>query len=160
MINNLTIRDAKIIFRNFSGKATNYTPEGRRTFSVLIDDEELVNALRCDGWNVKILRKRNPDDSQHYHIPVAVFYGNYPPSVTMISGRTKTLLDESTIQLLDWADIEKVDLTIRPRPYEAAGRKGIKAYLKTMYVTVQEDELAADYADLDAPGSDEEDMSF
>lgn len=160
MANNLTIRDARIIFPNFSGKATNYTPEGRRTFSVLIDDEDMANALIQDGWNVKMLRKRNPDDPQHYHIPVAIFYGNYPPSVTMISGNTKTVLDESTIQLLDWADIEKVDLTIRPRSYEAAGRKGIKAYLKTMYVTVQEDELAAEYAYLDTPYSNETDASF
>lgn len=160
MANNLTIRDARIIFRNFSGKATNFTPEGRRTFSVLIDDEGLANALLQDGWNVKTLRKRNPDDPQHYHLPVSVFYGNYPPSIVMISGRTKTVLDESTVQLLDWADIEKVDLTIRPRAYEAAGRKGIKAYLKTMYVTVQEDELAAEYADLDAPYSNDEDVPF
>lgn len=155
-MNNLTIRNAHILFKNFSGKPTQYTSEGRRTFSVLIDDEEFAKTLSNDGWNVKPLRKRDPDDPQHYHLPVAVFYGNYPPMVTIVSGNTKTLLDESTVNMIDWAEIKKVDLTIRPRPYEAAGRKGIKAYLKTMFVTIEEDELAAEYADIGTNYNEEE----
>lgn len=160
MANNLTIRNAKIIFRNFAGAEKAFNPKGRRNFSVIIDDANLARQLMADGWNLKPLKKRDEDEDQRYHLSVAVNYGPYPPQITLVCGRTKTSLDESTVQMIDWADIEKVDLTIRPREYEVGGRKGVKAYLKVMYVTVQEDELAADYADLDEPYSEEEDIPF
>ena len=158
-MNNLTLRNAKIIFRNFAGKASKFQPEGRRTFSVIIEDDRLVHDLSADGWLLKPLKKRDEDEPQRYHLPVAVYFGNYPPQVVMVSGNQKTYLDESTIQTLDWADILNVDLTIRPREYKIAGRAGIKAYLKTMVVTIQEDELLAELNDSE-PYSDEEDVPF
>lgn len=148
-MNNITIRDASIIFRNFSGKPTQFTPEGRRSFSVIIDDEGFASALREDGWNVKPLKQRDPDEPIHYQLPVAVFFGNYPPQIKLRSGNNMTDLGEETVGSLDWADILRVDLTIRPRMYENAGRKGVKAYLKTMIVTVEEDELLAEYDNLE-----------
>lgn len=154
-MNNLTIRDAQIIFKNFSGKPSKFTPEGRRSFSVVIDDADLAASLSGDMWNIKELRKRDPDEDTHWQLPVAVNYGPYPPTIFMIVGSNKVLLDESTVSQLDWAEIVKVDMVIRPREYEIAGRKAIKAYLKTMYVTVQEDELAGDYAYLDNPIDEE-----
>lgn len=158
-MNNLTIRDAKIIFKNFAGKPSQFSPEGRRSFSVVVN-EELANALKQDGWNVKPLKKRDENDPQNYHLPVAVFYGNYPPNVVMISGNSKIPLDESTIQTIDYAEIKRIDLTIRPRTYEVGGRSGVKAYLKTMYVTIEEDELDAEYAVIGEEPFDEEDMPF
>lgn len=149
---NLTIRNAKIIFRNFSGKPSKFTPEGRRTFSVVIDDSDLINSLSNDGWLLKPLKKRDEDEQQNYHLPVTVFYGNprFPVQVVMISGNKRTYLDESTIGTVDWADIIKVDLTIRPRPYDnIAGRSGVKAYLKTMIVTIREDELISELDNFD-----------
>lgn len=157
-MNNLTIRNARIIFRNFSGKGTKYIPEGRRTFSVLIEDEQLASDLMADGWLLKPLKKRDPDEAQHYHLPVTVYFGNYPPQIVMISGSQKTYLDESTVRMLDWADILNINLTIRPREYKIAGRVGIKAYLKTLVVTIEEDELLSEIQD--APYSNEEDVPF
>lgn len=158
-MNNLTIRDAQIIFRNFSGKPSKFTPEGRRTFSVIIENQDVANGLSADRWNIKELRKRDPDEPTRWQLPVAVNYGPYPPTIFMIVGNNKVLLDESTVSQLDWAEIVKVDMVIRPREYEVGGRKAVKAYLKTMYVTIQEDELAGDYAYLDHP-ADEEEVPF
>lgn len=155
-MDNITIRNAELLFRNFSGRSTQFTPEGRRSFSVLIDDGHFANSLIADGWNIKPLKPRDDNDPPRWQLPVAVFFGKYPPMITMISGNTKTLLGENDVGLLDWADITKVGLIIRPREYDAAGRHGVKAYLKTMYVTVQEDELAKEYADIGI----EEEMPF
>lgn len=143
--NYLTIRGAKIIFRNFSGKPSQYSPEGRRTFSLVIDDPTLAEQLTADGWNVKPRKSINDNDPPSWHLPVAVFFGKYPPKIILKNSHGNILIDESSVNMLDWAEIVNVDLTIRPRKYEALGRTGIKAYLKTLAVTVIEDEIEKDY---------------
>ena len=114
-------------------------------------DEDMVNTLTNDGWNVKILSARDPDETPTNYIQVKVSFDYYPPSVYIISGKHKTQLDEDTINLLDSADIQKVDLTIRPYQWEVNGKTGVKAYLKTMYVTIFEDEFADEYRDIGEP---------
>lgn len=153
MANYLTIKNAKIIYRNFAGVEKEYNPRGRRNFSVVIDDANYAEMLMNDGWNMKPLKKRDENADQHWHLPVAVNYGPYPPQITLVCGNNGELLNEENVGTLDWADIINVDLTIRPRFYEVGGRKGVKAYLKTMYVTVEQDELAKDYAYLNQPSS-------
>ncbi len=50
---------------------------------------------------------------------------------------------------LDSDDILKVDITIRPRNWFDMGHNHrVKAYVKTMFVTVMEDPLEIDYADI------------
>ena len=67
----------------------------------------------------------------------------------MITSRGRTNLDESTVEMLDWADITNVDLIVRPYEWSVSGKTGIKAYLQSIYVTVEEDELERKYSELD-----------
>lgn len=140
------IENARIIFRNFSGEAGKFNPAGQRNFSVKLSEESAKFMIE-EGWNVRMSQPKNEGDDILYHLPVKVEFKNYPPKIVMITSR-KTILDESTVGNLDVAEIERVDLILSPYNYEVNGKTGVKAYLKSMYVTIREDEFEARYRNI------------
>lgn len=153
----LNIENAHIMFKNFSGKGSQFNREGDRNFCVRIDDADLARSLRNEGWNVKQLRPRDEDEEGTYYLQVKVSFKVSPPRVYMIAGKKKTLLDEEAINSLDYAEIQSADVIITPYNWEINGKKGVKAYLKIAYITIEQDAFAAKYAEEEGP---EEDIPF
>ena len=145
-MDNLVIENAHIIFRNFSGRESKYNRAGVRNFCVVIEDPKKAQELSENGWNVRTLQPREEGDESRFYIQVAVSFANMPPKVFLITRNAKTQLDDESIDTLDFAEIKNIDLIIRPYHWEVSEKYGVKAYLKTMYVTIEEDEFAEKYA--------------
>ena len=149
--NNVLMEGVRIIFRNFAGKEGQYNREGDRNFAVLID-EKVATAMAEDGWNVKMLKPREDDGEEgepQAYLPISVNFKGRPPRIVLITSRGRTNLFEDDIEMLDWADIINVDLIVRPYAWEVNGKSGIKAYLQSIYVTIEEDALEMKYNELD-----------
>lgn len=144
---NIVVENAVIKFRNFSGKEGKFNPQGRRNFCVFLD-EEVAKTLEKDGWNIRWLQSKDEEEPDQAYLQVAVSYENVPPKITLISSKGKTILTEDSVNVLDWAEIKEVDLIIRPYNWDVNGKSGVKAYVKSMYVTIAEDEFESKYYDV------------
>lgn len=146
-VNDLSIENARLIFKNFSGEAGRFNREGERSFAVRFEDPQLAYSLAADGWNIKHRDGREDGDEGYHYMTVAVAFGQYPPKVILINGLSgrQTLMTEETIGSLDYCDIENVDVVIRPYTWEVNGNHGIKAYLKAMYVTLKKPDFGGKY---------------
>lgn len=146
----LIIRDARIIRKDFAGQKFNRN--GKREFSVILDDPAIAQQMAADGWNIKILKPREEGDLPGYCLPIQARYDNFPPRVIVRRpGRPNQELTEATIHHLDSMDIHRVHVNVNPSRWEVNGKVGVKAYLKSMIVDVNEDELMAMLAEDEAP---------
>jgi len=155
---NLVIHDAKITYRNFAGNEGIYNPKGARNFAVIIDTLEQAQALEDLGWKVKYSKVREDGEPARFpaSLPVHVKYHPkmQPPRVKLLKRGGQVGLDEEAVDVLDYIDIEKVDLIIRPYHWKQPnGSEGVKNMLVSIYITVREDELELKYANVPELGA-------
>ena len=149
-VDNITIENARIVYRNLSGKPDKFNPQGgKRTFSVVIDDPKFAEDL------LKAFKPKDDEEGDPGHfLPVKVLYSDRSnPHIYLCTKKSKTMLNEETVGSLDYAEISSVDIVIRPYEYDVNGKQGVSAYVKTMYVNVVEDEFADkyDFSDEEVP---------
>lgn len=149
---NLLIEDAKLIFRNFSGQEREFNSEGDRNFSVVLEPER-AKELLAEGWRVKQLKPRPDEEEGDYHLKVKVNYKKgRPPRVVVITSKNRVDWGQDEVGALDSAvGIKKVDLLINGWWSDMAGG-GYGGFLKSAFITLDEDELELKYADLEENG--------
>lgn len=151
------IDDAKIIYRNFRGEARQYNNAGDRNFNLVLTEDQAAELLDA-GFRVRVKPPKDGFEEPLRTLPVKVGYKYRPPRIVIISGRKKYELDEDSVDELDYADIEHIDMTIRPYYWERPnGDNGVTAYLNSMFVTLVEDPYEEKYANV---GAEEEDEPF
>ena len=138
----LQIDDARIIYRNFSGVGSKFNREGDRNFAVIIDSQDVADALVDEGWNVKIKPPREDGDEPFMFLPVKIKFSDRGPNVYLATGTRMNKLDEDSISCLDDIDIMGVDLDIRPYDCEVNGKTGRTAYLQSIKVIQELDRFA------------------
>lgn len=142
--NTKTIEGTNLIFRNFSGKESEYNKAGNRTTGVIIPLDR-VEEFVDEGWSVKQLPPRDPQDSPLYYMNAKIRFDNFPPKIYMCTSQKKTKLEEDTVEQIDYSEISSVDIELSPYDYTVRGESGRAAYVKTLYVNVIEDAFAEKY---------------
>ena len=148
------IDNARIIYRNFAGAPSKFNREGDRNFAVVIEDQDIAEALTEKGWNVKIKPPREEGDEPFMFLPVKVKFNDRGPRVYLqnsLGGRNRVTLDEGTVGILDNVDITNVDLDIRPYDWDVQGKTGRTAYLQSICVTQEVDRFLDRYAEQESP---------
>ena len=141
--------DATIMFRNFAGKKTQFNMEGARNFCIDLTGED-IPAMIDMGWNVKWLKPKEEDDEPRPFLKVAISYVFKPPHIVLVKSNGQVHLTEDMLEILDFAELTKVDLIVRGWYWEneASGKSGFKAEIKTGFFTIYEDELELKYSQL------------
>ena len=168
MAKKITIRDAQLAtykFRDFEGRETEYNRKGDRNFVIFLD-KNLAQQLEADGAPVSWKADRYNEGELRAQMKVHVKYrdrkGNemVPPKVVLVTRKHQTQLTEDTIGMLDSADIEKCDLILSQYANGASMGPENSVALKTMYVTLSEDEFADDYRMDETGDPDPEEVPF
>lgn len=153
MARDLSMENVRVGFKNFEGREGPYNRKGDRDFVVFIEDETYAKELSDAGWNVKYPKPSEhidpSEDTRQPYLPVSVGFDYYPAKVYLVTdydGKYNvTPLDEDSVEMLDWTETTNIDLIIRPYSYEVQGNKGIKAYLKAGYFTIETNEFDEKY---------------
>lgn len=136
---------------NFSGRPTPFNPNGgRRTFNIELP-EELALQLSDDGWNIKKYEYSTDNGGADivYYTELVVNYAGYqPPKIWRVTSKSKILLDEDSIDILDSDTIDYVDVVINPYHWNNVNGSGIKGYVRTMHVRIVDDPFEEKYADI------------
>lgn len=154
----LEINDARIIWKNFSGRGDRFNREGDRNFHLVIPDQENCEILQNnkneygDSWNVKIKPPREDDDTPFMHMLVKVKFNGRGPNIYLDRGpgRDPLVLNEDTISCLDDMDILSCDMDVRPYDDRLPNGSTFRtAYLSAMRVFPRVDRFAAEAQERD-----------
>ena len=95
-VENIKIENARIIFRNLSGKPDKFNSRGgKRSFSVVIDDPKFAAQLKKEGWNVKDFKPRDDEEGEPgLFLPVKVLYSERSnPHIYLCTKKNKTKME-------------------------------------------------------------------
>jgi len=147
---NITITGASIGLKNFSGRPTPFNDAGgKRTFAVFLNEDEAAD-YAAQGYPIKRTRPNEESENGDPFMMVTVRFSEngIGPKIVLVNSVGKRLIEEAEVGTLDDYRLKDIDIVIRPYEYDYHGKLGVKAMLKTMYATVEEDEFDKKYADV------------
>lgn len=145
--------DCRIIYRNFEGRGDKFNHEGDRNFKVVVDDQEIADALVEHGCNLKIKEPSEPGEIPFMFFEVKISYKFYDPVVYLKSGKAMNSLEEQELRQLDVVDIERVDMDIHfGKEWTQNGITARTAYLDKIVVVQEIDRFMERYAENEYPG--------
>ena len=130
MSRTITIKDARLIYKNFSGAPDAFNRNGvQPNFSVIIPEED-VGYYRDDLLlNVKERITKEGDVFHYLRIKV----GKYACIYLGDDATNLSMLEPDEYPMLDQIRLSKCDLSISPSSYTSGGKSGTTVYLSEMF---------------------------
>lgn len=132
----LNFFEVRVINKNFSG--SKFVENGEKSFGIVLDDVDAAEKMRADGWPVRILAPRTPDETPIYWMKVAARFDKYPPEVYAFANGRRRALNETTIGELDHMVIRTVDCEVYASHWKTMNGEGEKVYLNKLYVPLKD----------------------
>ena len=162
----LFLKNAQIMWKNFTGSARKFNDEGDRNFAVVLQPGIVINGVEAKtmddiaqavqlmqgcGWNIKTYLPANAEEGVMpiIYLPVKVSYEHWEPKVYMVCGKNKTILNAETVSMLDDMSLTFCDIQINPYNWSTVNGSGVKAYLAVMYANLDPNDIAARYMNLE-----------
>lgn len=171
IVENVSGRDIPYRMRNFSGEErkdphTNQivNAKGDRNFCLFLSTD-LALQLKADGWNVRELKPIDKEDSGQPFLPIKLGYSekSRPPKIIIVnSAGQQHQMDVEEVHKIDGMDIDYANIKIHPYLWNVQNKSGVKAYLRSIYIHIAEDELDRKYSNVpvSAAFSEEEELPF
>jgi len=150
----VTFENVEVGYRNFRGIKSDFNANGDREFVVFLPFE-VANEMAQAGWNIKQTNPREEGDEIRYYLPVKVDLHSEirPSNIQIVGSKSRTRVDDSTVDMLDFMEFTNVDVIVRPYNWELkTGKQGTKAYLVEMFGTIRENPLELKYAHIPIAG--------
>ena len=154
------LKNSNIIYRNFSGRTSQYNKNGDLKFTIVIPDPDIAQKLANDGWNIKIKPSKNDDERPFCTLDVRVRMDLTwaKPKIKQFTHKGSVTITEDNIGNFDDAEFETADIVLRQYLWtNPKGESGVSAQLSEMYVKIAEGELESKWAEEECPTDDEED---
>ena len=151
----VSIENTRFIFEtNFSGDPRRDKFGSDKRYANIIVPEELAEELIDEGFNIKMTKPREGDEEEFvptYYVAIKLAYRNrngepkqWPPKVLLVVEDSVTELDEESVDCIDYAWIDRVNVVLNK--YES--ERGKSLYIKTLEVfqRVEDDPILARHA--------------
>lgn len=146
----LKVESPELFRFNFAGVPTNNNKQGHRQFDWKIPTEEMAQALKEDGWSVWYtnesekygpsracitceMRFHHEKELEHLNPRIYKCTRKHPDGI---------LLPEDLVGDLDNDEIVDTVLWISPKYWEVNGKSGIKAYVHSLWVKIEDTDPA------------------
>lgn len=153
------ISSPEIFMINFAGRKSDANPQGHRQFAMKIPSQELADKMAEEGWSVWYTKESEKYGEPNPCITVEMRW-HYEDDLKHLSPKIYrctrknpegVLLTEDIVGDLEDDDIEDIVLWINPRRWTVNGKSGIKAYVHSMWLKVEDSNPSAKFW-----GSDED----
>ncbi len=165
--------DFEVLFPNLEGRKERYNDDGDRTFRLKFNDPEFAQQLSEDGWNIRIYTPKNEDYDPYHYLTVKTKFRvdsekvRQDPEIHLVNSKNDILCGPQNMHDVDMAFLnhkaERVDLVIAPRYWANAGigkGEGITAYIREMWVEIQDSPFASRYANRSNFNAGSEEVPF
>lgn len=165
--------DFEILFCNLEGRKDAYNTRGDRSFRLKINDKEFAKQLADEGWNIKIYTPKNEEYDPYYYMDVKTKFRvdsenvYQDPEIHRVNAKNDILCGPQNMHDIDAAfksrKVQRVDLVINPYYWQHPGMgkgEGVTAYIREMWIEVQESPFASRYSDRNSNFANDENLPW